>query len=68
MTTQADQKDTTRRSRRQLLAGGTSATPQDNIAGAAVRSAVPNVAGSSFTVHLAKAVSKAVTIGWFIVN
>jgi hypothetical protein len=43
-------------------------TPQNNVAGTAVRSAVPNVAGSSFTVHLAKAVSSAVTIGWFIVN
>jgi hypothetical protein len=44
------------------------ATPQNDVSGAAVRSAVPNVAAGSFTVHLVKAVSHKVTVGWFVVN
>ena len=43
-------------------------TPQTDVPGVAVRSAVPNVAARSFTVHLAKAVTGKVTIGWFVVN
>jgi len=43
-------------------------TPQNDVSGVAVRSAVPDVAAGSFTVHLAKAVSKKVTVGWFVVN
>jgi formate/nitrite transporter FocA (FNT family) len=37
-------------------------------AGVWVRSAVPNVAGSSFTVHLNKAPSASMSVAWFIVN
>jgi hypothetical protein len=33
-----------------------------------VRSAVPNVSGDSFTIHLNKAVSGDTKVGWFIVN
>jgi len=33
-----------------------------------VTAAVPNVAGSSFTVYLSKAVTAATTVGWFIAN
>lgn len=33
-----------------------------------VRSAVPNVAGSSFTVHLHKTVTASITLAWFVVN
>jgi hypothetical protein len=66
-----------------IAAGGTSATktglvlssaslvlvtPQNDVPGVAVRSAVPDVAAGSFTVHLAKAVSENVHIGWFVVN
>jgi hypothetical protein len=43
-------------------------TAQTDVAGAVVRSAVPNVVRASFTVHLAKAIPKALTLGWFIVN
>jgi len=43
-------------------------TAQNDVPGVLVRSAVPHVASGSFTVHLAKAVSKAVTLGWFVVN
>jgi hypothetical protein len=45
------------------------ATIQSNNApGVFVQSAVPNVAGSYFTLTLNKSVSKTVKIGWFVVN
>jgi len=44
------------------------ATLQENLAGIYVASAVPNVAGDSFTVHLNKATPKAAKVAWFIVN
>jgi len=43
-------------------------TPQNDVSGVAIRSAVPNVTAGSFTVHLARAVAHQVTIAWFIVN
>jgi hypothetical protein len=33
-----------------------------------VRSAVPNIPGSSFTVHLSKAATASITVAWFVVN
>jgi len=44
------------------------ATLQQDVAGVWIRSAVPNVAGSSFTVHLNKAVTASITVAWFLVN
>jgi len=44
------------------------ATMQQDRTGVYVRSAVPNIAGSSFTVHLSKAVSVSMTLAWFVVN
>jgi hypothetical protein len=44
------------------------ATPQNDVTGAAIRSAVPNAKAGSFTVHLVKPVTGQVTIAWFIVN
>jgi hypothetical protein len=44
------------------------ATLQENRAGVFVQSAVPDVAASSFTVHLSKAVTAATKVAWFIVN
>jgi hypothetical protein len=44
------------------------ATLQQDRAGVWVRSAVPSVAGSSFTINLNKAVSASTTVAWFIVN
>jgi hypothetical protein len=44
------------------------ATLQQNRAGILVQAAVPNVAGSSFTVHLSKAVSASTKVAWFVVN
>jgi hypothetical protein len=44
------------------------ATVQQNVAGVWVASAVPNVAGSSFTVHLSKAVAASTKVAWFVVN
>ncbi len=44
------------------------ATVQQDRPGVWVRSAVPNVAGSSFTVHLSKAVSARTRVAWFVVN
>ena len=44
------------------------ATLQQNVAGVYVQAAVPNVSGSSFSIHLNKAVSANITVGWFIVN
>ncbi len=44
------------------------ATLQQDRAGVWVRSAVPNVAGSSFTIHLNKAVAASTTVAWFVVN
>jgi hypothetical protein len=44
------------------------ATIQQDRAGIWVRSAVPNVSGSSFTIHLSKAVSASTKVAWFIVN
>jgi hypothetical protein len=44
------------------------ATLQQNLAGVYVRSAVPNVAGSSFTIHLSKAVTVSTRVAWFVVN
>ena len=43
-------------------------TVQNDVPGVVVRSAVPHVASASFTVHLTKAPTKAITVGWFIVN
>jgi hypothetical protein len=43
-------------------------TAQNDVPGVAVRSAVPHVSSASFTVRLNKAPTKAVTVGWFIVN
>ena len=44
------------------------ATLQQDRSGVWVRSAVPNIAGSSFTVHLSKAVAASTTVAWFVVN
>jgi hypothetical protein len=44
------------------------ATLQQNLSGVYVRSAVPNVPGSSFTVHLSKAVTASAAVAWFVVN
>ena len=44
------------------------ATSQQNLSGVYVRCAVPNVAGSSFTINLSKAPSASATVAWFIVN
>jgi hypothetical protein len=44
------------------------ATLQQDRAGVYVRSAVPNIAKHSFTIQLNKAVTKATTVAWFIVN
>jgi hypothetical protein len=44
------------------------ATLQQDVPGVWVRSAVPNSAGSSFTVHLSKAVPASTKIAWFVVN
>ena len=44
------------------------ATMQQDRTGVYVRSAVPNAAGSSFTVHLSKAVSASMSVAWFVVN
>jgi hypothetical protein len=44
------------------------ATLQQNRTRVWVRSAVPNVAGSSFTIHLNKAVTASTKVAWFIVN
>jgi len=44
------------------------ATLQQDVPGVWVRSAVPNVAGHSFTVHLSKAVPAKTKIAWFVVN
>jgi hypothetical protein len=44
------------------------ATLQQNHSGVWVQSAVPDVAGSSFTVHLNKAVAASTTVAWFTIN
>ena len=44
------------------------ATPQTHLSGVAVSAVVPNVAGSSFTIYLTKAVTNAAKVGWFVVN
>lgn len=44
------------------------ATLQQDHAGVWVRSAVPNAAGSSFTVHLSKAPPAGTSVAWFVVN
>jgi hypothetical protein len=44
------------------------ATLQQDRAGVWIRSAVPNVAGQSFTVHLNKTVTAATNVAWFIVD
>jgi hypothetical protein len=44
------------------------ATLQQDVPGVWVRSAVPNSAGSSFTVHLNKAAPASTKIAWFVVN
>jgi hypothetical protein len=44
------------------------ATLQQNLSGVYVRSAVPNVAGSSFTINLSKAPSASAKVAWFVVN
>jgi hypothetical protein len=44
------------------------ATLQQDRPGVWIRSAVPNLAGQSFTVHLSKAVTAATEVAWFIVE
>jgi hypothetical protein len=44
------------------------ATLQQDRAGVWVRSAVPDVAAGSFTIHLSKAVTAGTKVAWFIVN
>jgi hypothetical protein len=44
------------------------ATLQQDRAGVWVRSAVPDVAASSFTIHLSKAVSSSTKVAWFVLN
>jgi len=44
------------------------ATLQQDKTGLYVRSAVPNVAGSSFTINLSKSVTASITVAWFVVN
>jgi hypothetical protein len=44
------------------------ATLQQNVSGVYVQAAVPNVSGSSFSIHLNKAVSASINVAWFIVN
>ena len=44
------------------------ATVQQNLSGVYVRAAVPNIAGSSFTVNLSKAVTASAQVAWFVVN
>ena len=44
------------------------ATLRQDVAGVWVRSAVPNVAGSSFTVHLNTAVTASTKVAWFVAN
>jgi hypothetical protein len=44
------------------------ATMQQDKTGLYVRSAVPNVTGSSFTINLSKAVTASITVAWFVVN
>jgi hypothetical protein len=44
------------------------ATLQQDHTGVYVRSAVPNPAASSFTIHLAKAVTVSTNVAWFVVN
>ena len=44
------------------------ATLQQDKTGLYVRSAVPNVPGSSFTIPLSKAVTASITVAWFVVN
>ena len=44
------------------------ATLQQDRAGVWVRSAVPNVAARSFSVHLSKAVAAITKVAWFVVN
>jgi hypothetical protein len=44
------------------------ATMQQDRTGVYVRSAVPNAAASSFTIHLSKAVTVSTSVAWFLVN
>jgi hypothetical protein len=44
------------------------ATIQQDVDGVWVRSAVPDPAGSKFTVHLNKAAPTRVKVAWFVVN
>jgi hypothetical protein len=44
------------------------ATLQQDKSGIYVRSAVPNIAASSFTVHLSKAVTANIAAAWVVVN
>lgn len=44
------------------------ATLQQHVAGVYVVAAVPNVAGSSFTVYLSKAPTASAQVAWFVVN
>jgi hypothetical protein len=44
------------------------ATVQTNVAGVAVQSAVPNVSAETITIHLSKAPSQAVMVGWSVAN
>ena len=44
------------------------ATLQQNVPGVYVQSAVPNVSGSSFTVHLNKTAPARIKVAWFVIN
>jgi hypothetical protein len=44
------------------------ATPDSNVTGTVIQAAVPNVAGSSFTVFLAKAAKADTTIAWLVIG
>ena len=44
------------------------ATLHENRAGVFIQSAVPDIAASSFTVHLNKSVTADTKVAWFIVN
>jgi len=44
------------------------ATMQQDRTGIYVRSAVPNVTGSSFTIHPNKSVSASTSVAWFVVT
>jgi hypothetical protein len=44
------------------------ATLQQVSGSVAIKAAVPNITGSSFTIYLTQAVKTSIKIGWFIIN